>query len=252
LNLRFCSKNKALNPNAPVTDRVEAGVKMAGEAISGGAHRAAEKYYAAPPITEAVSETVDNVKTKTSEMADNISGTPFTNAKNRLEENTKIKEFDREYEEQKNQAIDPNLPVLDRMVAGTRMTEAAIAGGLHRAAEQYYAAPPLSETVQGLTEVVKEKTSEIVENIKIKTGEISQNLRTSGEEATLSDQVTAKSNEVLESMKAREADAAFELHKSQATDPNLPVLDRLAAGTHMLEDAVTGSFHRAAGSYYKM
>lgn len=80
------------------------------------------------------------------------------------------------------------------------------------------------------------------------------------------DAVKNKTNAMSENLKAKEADAKYEVQyvhsslnfetnnfsKNQATDSNLPVGDRMAAGAKMAEDTVSGGYHKAAEQYYKM
>lgn len=127
----------------------------------------------------------------------------------------KAREADANYEIQKHQATDPNAPITERLLSSAQAAGLIVAAEYHRVAEH------------------------------LKT-----DLESTG--PTLNDQVQAKSHEVSEHAKVQEADASYELHKSQATNPNLPATDRLTAGAKLVEDAVACGVHRVAEAYYKM
>jgi len=63
--------------------------------------------------------------------------------------------------------------------------------------------------------------------------------------------VADKTNEVGENMRAKEANAKYEVHKGQMTDPDQPVGDRMKAGAQAVGDTMEHAGHKVKETYYK-
>jgi len=114
-------KQQLSDPNLPLTERIKTGAELAGAAIEGGYHRIAENVM--------VSAETGSGPTLNEEVH---------NKANEVAEHAKVQEADASYELHKNQAINPNLPVAERLTAGAKLIEDTVACGFHRAAEAFY------------------------------------------------------------------------------------------------------------------
>jgi len=207
----------------------------------------------------------------------------------------KAKEADANYELHKQQATNPNLPVVDRVKSGAQAAGDAIQGGIHRVGEKLeQTGNQASNSMHGIGQDQKWVDTPMDHNLKAKAADANYELhkgqannpllpvgdrvqsgaqaagdavtgsyhrtaetvKTGGEGATgtsqLAKDVQNRAYQASEHLKVQEADANYELHKNQVTNPNLPVADRLTAGAKLVEDTVQGGVHRVAEAYYKM
>jgi len=221
----FANKERLLDPNLPVTERLKAGVSAATDVLSGAAYRVGEEFY------KLQAEGIAGTSTAPTATVDTTSTGTVADRANQLEHHMKAKSADFSYEANKEMAKNPNLPVGDRLKAGVNAAGDAVTGVAHRAGEEFY--KPTGATLGSISTTTQTQD---------KPGLSS---------SAFADELRSKAYEFEHHVQAKAADNKFEEHKEKAQDPNLPVGDRLKAGVNAATDAVSGAAHRAGEEFYK-